>query len=346
MPEKVDHEKEAVETFAFQAKSAQPISQINTFYSNKEIFLQELISNASDALDKIYYKSLTDPPKLDSSKELKIIPNPQECTLTLVGTGTGMTKADLINNLGTIAKSGTKTFMEAFQAGAGMSMFGQFGVGFYSAFLVAEKVVVITKHNSDEQAWKSSAGSSFIICTDHGEPTGRGTKVILHLKEDQYSEERQVKEVVKKHAQSTGYLITLHLEEECSNPARALQITTATGEKEKEDKDDEENPKIKDVGSNDEDDSNKDKEKKKPKKMKEKCIDQEELNKTKPIWTRNSDDITQKEYGEYRTSLMTEKIDPFAVKHFSIKGQLALRELLFIPHQIPFELFEKKKKKN
>jgi len=321
----------SAESYAFSADISQLLSLIiNTFYSNKEIFLRELISNASDALDKIRYQSLTDSSVLETEPELqiKLIADKVNNTLTIEDSGIGMTKADLINNLGTIAKSGTKAFMEALSAGADISMIGQFGVGFYSAYLIADKVEVVSKNNDDDTyAWSSEAGGSFTISKIDDSSLKRGTRIVLHMKEDmsEYLEEKRVTDLVKKHSEFIGFPIKLYTEKTTEK-----EVT----DDEEDEEEDEDKPKVEDVADEEA------KGEKKTKKIKEVTHEWDHINSTKPLWLRKPDDVTQDEYVAFYKSISNDWEEHAAVKHFSVEGQLEFKAILYCPKRAPFDMFE------
>ena len=324
---------------------------INSLYTNKEVFIRELISNASDACDKARFLAVQNPDYLGDNKELKIIVETDRATKTfsITDTGVGMTKNDLVKNLGTIAKSGTTSFIEAISKGNALNLIGQFGVGFYSTYLVSNKVVVTSKHADDNQhVWVSTAGSSFTVSRDpRGNTLGRGTKITLYLKEDsvEFCETDTVKKNIKKYSEFIDYPIYMKInktytEEEETDEYENETDTSAVNDTKKEDEEKKDN-KTDDLEIKDEDEEKK----KETRKKKTKTVtkwkwDYELINENKPIWLRDKKEITKEEYVKFYKALTKDSEEPLAYDHGKLEGEVNFRYILFIPGKRPYDLYD------
>merc|ERR1712194_360527 len=336
-----DREKmtEGSEKHEFQAEVSRLMDIIiNSLYTDKQVFLRELISNAADALEKARFHSVQDETFLGETKdlEIKMEHDADAKTISIVDTGVGMTKADLINNLGTVAKSGTTNFLEAMAEGADANLIGQFGVGFYSAFLVADKVVVTSKCNEDpvQHVWESTADASFTVVDDpRGNTLGRGTRVTLHLKEDahDYLSEDKLKEASKKYSQFIQFPIYVKVKKEVD----------ADTEEDDDDDDKDDDEKKDDVETKDDDDKEDEEEKDEEKKPKKKTVfEWEQVNTQKAIWLRAKEDVTEEEYNEFYKGISKDYLDPLAYTHFNAEGEIEFKSILFLPKKAPFDMMD------
>ncbi|KAG5613491.1 hypothetical protein H5410_024772 [Solanum commersonii] len=335
----------SAEKFEFQAEVSRLMDiLINSLYSNKDIFLRELISNASDALDKIRFLALTDKEVLgegDNTKlEIQIKLDKEKKILSIRDRGVGMTKEDLRKNLGTIAKSGTSAFVEKMQTSGDLNLIGQFGVGFYSVYLVADYVEVISKHNDDKQyVWESKADGAFAISEDTwNEPLGRGTEIRLHLRDEagEYLDELKLKELVKKYSEFINFPINLWASKEVEKEVPADEDESIDEEETSESSSSEE--------EGEEEDAEKAEDEKKPKTktVKETTYEWELLNDMKAIWLRSPKEVTDEEYNKFYHSLAKDFSEdkPMAWSHFNAEGDVEFKAVLFIPPKAPHDLYE------
>ncbi|KAG1680532.1 Endoplasmin [Nymphon striatum] len=341
--------RKQAETHHFQAEVNRMMKLIiNSLYKNKEIFLRELISNASDALDKIRFLSLTNPSVLDPTNEMsvRIKSDKENHILHITDTGIGMTKDDLIKNLGTIAKSGTNDFLNTMSEDQMTSqeandMIGQFGVGFYSSFLVADRVVVTTKHTDDEQhIWESDSASFSVVKDPRGNTLKRGSTISLYLKEEAYDflEEDTLKELIRKYSQFINFDIHLWnsktetVEEPIEESAEEQKDETKEGEEKDKKEEEDEEGKV---------DEEKEEDKPKTKKVEKTTWDWELMNSAKPIWTRKPSEIEDSEYNEFYKAITKDTSDPLAKTHFVAEGEVTFKAVMFVPKLQASETFNK-----
>lgn len=344
--------EEKKENFNFNADVSRLMDIIiNSLYTKKEVFIRELISNASDALDKARFLSVQNADFLGDhpEMEIKIDYDYEAKTISITDTGIGMTKNELVKNLGTVAKSGTTAFLEAMGTGeTSMSMIGQFGVGFYSAFLVANKVIVTSKANDDDQyIWTSTADSKFFVTKDpRGNTLGRGTRVTLQLKDDalEYIESDRIKNLVKKYSEFINYPISLYTSHEVTEevPIEAPETekpfkTTKYNEDGSEIVEDDVEIRTEEEA---EPQAPTDDNAPKTKTVTRQEWDWQLINEIKAIWLRPKDDIEEREYNEFYKTITKDAEDPLAYSHFSTEGEIEFKAVLYIPRSAPYNLFE------
>ena len=327
------------ETFEYQAEVNRLLDLIvNSLYSNRDVFLRELVSNASDALDKLRFLSVSDPSMLDGQGDMKIQikGDPVAKTLTIEDTGIGMTREDLVSSLGTIARSGTAKFMELLQSQSeGENLIGKFGVGFYSAFLVADKITVTTKNNADDKTWtwESEIGQSSYQIREGGDDAGtltRGTRIVLHLKEgaEEFAEDTKLTDLVKTYSEFISFPIEVFAKKSVPKEVEDVDATAkATEEFNKR--------KIAAEATGEEFT-----EEAPAPVMKTEYDDVQEYavqNNDKPIWVRAPKDVEKASYDEFFKSTFKEFLDPLAYNHFAVEGDIEFRSILYVPGMAPFE---------
>jgi molecular chaperone HtpG len=304
-----------VETLQFQAETRQLLDlMIHSLYSNKEIFLRELISNASDALDRLRFEALTKPELLegDEKLEIRLEADRKNRTLTIHDNGIGMNREEVIANIGTIAKSGTREMVERLKQGESQQaiaeMIGQFGVGFYSSFMAAERVVLVTRRAGEKEAtrWESTGDGTYTI--EEAEKPGRGTSITLHLKPedkdngiDEFSDRWVISRIVHRYSDFVSYPIILKAEKDPE--IEDLAKERETGEKP------------------------------------EMPLEEKVLNSMKPIWTRPPSEVTQDEYKEFYRHISHDWTEPLKVIPYKAEGRIEYQALLFIPSQAPYDLY-------